>query len=40
MKYLPLVHSNKDMFNTIPEKKRKVLPAESIQLCHKLHANP
>lgn len=39
MKYLPLVHSNDDMFNTILEKKRKMPQAESIQLGHRLRAN-
>ena len=47
MKYLLLVHHNEDMFNRIPEIKRKEMLAESIQLCHQLdgkgqyvHASP
>ncbi|MDC8449658.1 MAG: YciI family protein [Nitrospira sp.] len=47
MKYLLLVHHNGDMFNQIPEIKRKEMLAESIQLCHQLdgkgqyvHASP
>ena len=47
MKYLLLVHHNEDMFNQIPEIKRKEMLAESIQLCHQLdgkgqyvHASP
>jgi hypothetical protein len=38
MKYLLLVHHNEDMFNKIPEGKRKEMLAESIQLCHQLDA--
>ncbi|MBX3328188.1 MAG: YciI family protein [Nitrospira sp.] len=47
MKYLLLVHHNEDMFNKIPEGKRKDMLEESIQLCHQLadkgqyiHASP
>lgn len=36
MKYLLLVHHNKDRFNTMPEGTRKDMLAESIQLCHQL----
>jgi hypothetical protein len=39
MKYLLLVHHNEDLFNEIPEAKRKEMLAESIQLCHQLHGN-
>lgn len=38
MKYLLLVHHNEDLFNKIPEEKRKAMLAESIQLCHQLDA--
>ncbi len=38
MKYLLLVHHNEDMFNKIPEDKRKEMLTESIQLCHQLNA--
>lgn len=38
MKYLLLVHHNEDAFNRIPEDKRKAMLAESIRLCHQLHA--
>jgi hypothetical protein len=38
MKYLLLVHHNEDMFNKIPEDKRKEMLTESIQLCHQLDA--
>jgi hypothetical protein len=47
MKYLLLVHHNEDLFNKIPEEKRKEMLAESIRLCHQLdgagqyiHASP
>ncbi|MFO0699579.1 MAG: YciI family protein [Nitrospira sp.] len=47
MKYLLLVHHHEEMFNKIPEDKRKAMLAESIQLCHQLdskgqyiHASP
>jgi hypothetical protein len=39
MKYLLLVLHNEDMFNKIPEGKRKEMLAESIRLCHQLDAN-
>ncbi len=38
MKYLLLVRHNEEAFNKIPEDKRKEMLAESIQLCHQLHA--
>jgi hypothetical protein len=37
MKYLLLVYHNENMFNEIPEAKRKDMLAESIRLCHRLH---
>lgn len=47
MKYLLLVHHNEEVFNKIPEDKRKKMLAESIELCHQLngkgqyvHASP
>lgn len=39
MKYLLLVHHDEEAFNKISEDKRKAMLAESIQLCHQLHAN-
>ncbi len=38
MKYLLLVHHNEEEFGRMSEATRKGLLAESIQLCHDLHA--
>ncbi len=47
MKYLLLVHHNDEVFNKIPQGKRREMLAESIRLCHQLagkgqyiHASP
>jgi hypothetical protein len=39
MKYLLLVHHDEESFNKISETARKEMLAESIRLCHQLHAN-
>jgi hypothetical protein len=39
MKYLLLVHHDEEAFNKISEATRREMLAESIRLCHQLHAN-
>lgn len=39
MKFMLIVHHDEEAFEKIEQEKQQQLLAESIQLCHQLHAN-